>query len=148
MRTNAAGVLLQACQHFCIPRAVVALPVCLTSLNSSRPIRPQHGHFRLPVPLIQMRNRITKVLKTQHINIRTGRFGDLQRQRRICLIAITENQVIGVIAPNRIVRDFVILGRQCFQFSASRFRLSFFASNSGPFHSLISRVCSHVGQSI
>ena len=64
------------------------------------------------MPLVQVGDRVPEVLEGQHVYVRQGRFDDFHRKRRVRLVAIAQDQVMGVMPTNGIVRSLVVLAGQ------------------------------------
>ena len=73
-----------------------------------------------------MDHRIAEVLERQYVNVRQRGFNDLPRDGFVGLVAVPQNQVVGVMTPNGIVGCPVVGSGQPGEFLAARFGLQEF----------------------
>ena len=114
MEADAAWILVQLGQRFGVPMTVV--PGKLTWFGEPfhfRRVRKQYGLSRFLVPFVEMGNRITKILKREHVNIWQSGFNDFKRDGGIGFVRVPQDQVVLIITTDGIMSSFVISLGQC-----------------------------------
>lgn len=62
----------------------------------------------LPVPLIEVVDGIKKILKGQHVRVRFRRVDRFHGDRRVGFVAVSQEQMMLVVTPDRVARGPVI----------------------------------------
>ena len=88
-----------------------------------RGICQQDRLTRFLMPIIEMFDRMAKILKGEHIDIGQSGFHDLRGDMPIGLVAVSENQVMLVVSSDGIMRGLVIELGQFGQLLATGLRL-------------------------
>ena len=115
-----AGIREQTVHDIRIPlaihRGIRPVAIGSTLIHNRFPfqssVRHQNGFSRDFMPMEHVLDGLFEGLETEDIHIRIGRLHNLEGERRMRFIPVSENQMMGIIAANGIVGDLVIALRQ------------------------------------
>ena len=116
MRADSAGIFEQIAEDIDIPFSIrevirpieILFAVIRDGFPRARSICPQNRLARGRVPFAQVFNRGCEVLKAEYIDIGIGSLYNLYREWCIGFVSVAEDQVVGIVAANRVVGDPVV----------------------------------------